>query len=158
MLNIKIIAVGKLKEKYLRDACDEYLKRMKRFGNVNVIELDEYKLSENPSEKEIEKALDAESEQILKNSSGFIITMCIEGRQLSSIKLAEKMQQIPVNGQSTVSFIIGSSHGLSENVKSKSNLKLSMSEMTFPHQLARVMLFEQIYRAFQINNGGKYHK
>ena len=158
MLNIKIIAVGKLKEKYLRDACDEYLKRLKRFGNVNVIELDEYKLSDNPSEKEIEKALESESENILKNSSGFIITMCIEGRQLSSIKLAEKLQQIPVNGQSTVSFIIGSSHGLSENVKSKSNLKLSMSEMTFPHQLARVMLLEQIYRAFQINNGGKYHK
>lgn len=158
MLNIKIITIGKLKEKYLREAANEYLKRLKRFVNINIIELDEYKLSDNPSEKEIEKALEAEGYQILKNASGIIITMCIEGSQLSSIGLAEKLQKIPINGQSTVSFIIGSSHGLSEKIKSKSDLKLSMSEMTFPHQLARIMLLEQIYRAFQINNGGKYHK
>ncbi len=158
MLNIKIITVGKLKEKYLKDASEEYLKRMKRFGKVNVIELDEYKLSDNPSEKEIEKALDAEGECILKNSTGYIITMCIEGKQLSSIKLAEKLETITVNGQSTITFIIGSSHGLSNKVKFESDFKLSMSEMTFPHQLARIMLLEQIYRAFQINNGGKYHK
>lgn len=158
MLNVKIITVGKLKEKYLRDACDEYLKRLKRFGNVNVIELDESRLSENPSSKEIDNALDNEAENILKNASGYIIPMCIEGRQLSSVKLAQKMEDIPVHGQSTVSFIIGSSFGLSDKVKQKADFKLSMSEMTFPHQLARVMLLEQVYRAFQINNGGKYHK
>lgn len=158
MLNVKIITVGKLKEKYLRDACDEYLKRLKRFGNVSVTELDESRLSDNPSEKEIENALNSEAESILKHVSGYIIPMCIEGKQLSSVKLAEKMAEIPVRGQSTVSFIIGSSFGLSDKVKQKADLKLSMSEMTFPHQLARVMLLEQIYRSFQINGGGKYHK
>ena len=134
MLNIKIITVGRLKEKYLRDACSEYLKRLKRFGNVRVIELDEYRLSDNPSDREI------------------------EGKQLSSVKLAEKISQISVDGQSNISFIIGSSFGIAENVKKKVDFKLSMSDMTFPHQLARVMLLEQIYRAFQINNNGKYHK
>lgn len=158
MLNVKIITVGKLKEKYLKDACEEYLKRLKRFGNVSVTELPEYKLSDNPSEKEIEIALDSEADGILKNASGYIIPLCIEGKQLSSVKLAEKLADIPVHGQSTVSFIIGSSFGLSDKVKQKADFKLSMSEMTFPHQLARVMLLEQIYRAFQINSGGKYHK
>jgi len=158
MLNVKIITVGKLKEKYLRDACDEYLKRLKRFGNVTVIELDESRLSDNPSDKEIENALSNEAENILKHAAGYIIPMCIEGKQLSSVKLANKMADIPVHGQSTVSFIIGSSFGLSEKVKQKADFRLSMSEMTFPHQLARVMLLEQVYRAFQINNGGKYHK
>lgn len=158
MLNVKVITVGKLKEKYLRDACEEYLKRLKRFGNVTVIELDECRLSDNPSEKEIENALCSEADAILKNAAGYIIPMCIEGKQLSSLKLAEKLADIPVHGQSTVSFIIGSSFGLSDKVKQKADFKLSMSEMTFPHQLARVMLLEQIYRAFQINSGGKYHK
>ncbi len=158
MLNVKVITVGKLKEKYLRDACDEYLKRLKRFGNVTVTELDESRLSDNPSEKEIENALNSEAENILKHAAGFIIPMCIEGKQLSSVNLAKKMADIPVHGQSTVSFIIGSSFGLSDKVKQKADFKLSMSEMTFPHQLARVMLLEQIYRAFQINSGGKYHK
>jgi len=158
MLNVKIITVGKLKEKYLRDACDEYLKRLKRFGNVSVTELDESRLSDNPSEKEIENALNNEAESILKHASGYIIPMCIEGKQLSSVKLAEKIAEIPVRGQSTVSFIIGSSFGLSDKVKQKADFKLSMSEMTFPHQLARVMLLEQTYRAFSILSGSKYHK
>lgn len=158
MLNIKIITVGKLKEKYLRDACEEYLKRLKRFGSVSVIELDEYRLSDNPSEKEIDKALEIEGNNILKETKGYLIAMCIEGEQLSSVKLAEKISQISVEGQSTISFIIGSSFGISENVKKEADFKLSMSKMTFPHQLARVMLLEQVYRAFQINNNGKYHK
>ncbi|MGN0613282.1 MAG: 23S rRNA (pseudouridine(1915)-N(3))-methyltransferase RlmH [Porcipelethomonas sp.] len=158
MLNVKIITVGKLKEKYLRDACEEYLKRLKRFGNVSVIELDEYRLPDNPSDREIKKALDAEGDAVLKNLSGYIIPMCIEGKQLSSIKLAEMISEIPVRGQSTVSFVIGSSFGIADKVKSRADFKLSMSEMTFPHQLARVMLLEQVYRAFQINSGGKYHK
>lgn len=158
MLNVRVITVGKLKEKYLRDACEEYLKRLKRFGNVNVIELDECRLSDNPSEKEIENALCSEADAILKNASGYIIPMCIEGKQLSSLKLAKMIEDIPIHGQSTVSFIIGSSFGLADKVKQKADFKLSMSEMTFPHQLARVMLLEQIYRAFQINCGGKYHK
>ncbi len=158
MFNVKIITVGKLKEKFLRDACDEYLKRLKRFCNISVIELDEYKLSDEPSKKEIEKALDAEGENILKNITGYVVPMCIEGRQLSSQKLAERIAQVPLMGKSAASFIIGSSFGLSDKVKNKGDLLLSMSEMTFPHQLARVMLLEQIYRTFQINSGGKYHK
>ena len=157
MLNIKIITVGRLKEKYLRDACSEYLKRLKRFGNVQVIELDEYRLSDNPSDREIEKALEIEGNNI-KEAKGYLIAMCIEGKQLSSVKLAEKISQISVDGQSNISFIIGSSFGIAENVKKSADFKLSMSDMTFPHQLARVMLLEQIYRAFQINNNGKYHK
>ena len=148
MLNIKIITVGRLKEKYLRDACSEYLKRLKRFGNVQVIELDEYRLSDNPSDREIEKALEIEGNNILKEAKGYLIAMCIEGKQLSSVKLAEKISQISVDGQSNISFIIGSSFGIAENVKKSADFKLSMSDMTFPHQLARVMLLEQIYRAF----------
>lgn len=158
MLNVKIITVGKLKEQYLRDACGEYLKRLKRFGSVQVVELEEYRLSDNPSQKEIEKALEIEGNSIRKEVKGYMIAMCIEGKQLSSTKLAEKMLKISVEGQSTVSFVIGSSFGIAESVKQSADFKLSMSEMTFPHQLARVMLLEQIYRAFQINNNGKYHK
>lgn len=158
MLNVKIITVGKLKEQYLRDACGEYLKRLKRFGSVQVVELDEYRLSDNPSQKEIEKALEIEGNSIQKEVKGYMIAMCIEGKQLSSTKLAEKMSRISVEGQSNVSFVIGSSFGIAESVKQSADFRLSMSEMTFPHQLARVMLLEQIYRAFQINNNGKYHK
>lgn len=158
MLEVRIITVGKLKEKYLRDACDEYLKRLRRFGKVSVIEIDEYRLPENPSEKEIGKALDAEGDVIAKNLSGYIIPMCIEGKQLSSTELADKMEKLPSLGQSCISFVIGSSFGLSDKIKNRGNLKLSMSKMTFPHQLARVMLLEQVYRGFQINGGGKYHK
>lgn len=158
MLQVKIIAIGRLKEKYLKDACNEYIKRLRRFCDIKVIELDEYKLPDSPSEKEIIKSLDIESESILKNISGFIIPMCIEGKRLSSTEFAERLRRVPVNGYSAASFIIGSSHGLSDKVKSRANLKLSLSEMTFPHQLARVMLLEQIYRCFKINNGEKYHK
>lgn len=158
MFNIKMITVGKLKEQYLKDACCEYLKRLKRFGNVQVIELDEYRLSDNPSDKEIEKALEIEGNNILKQVKGYLIAMCIEGKQLSSTKFAEKISRISVDGQNNISFIIGSSFGIAENVKKSADFMLSMSEMTFPHQLARVMLLEQIYRAFQINSNGKYHK
>lgn len=158
MLNVKVITVGKLKEKYLRDACAEYEKRISRFANISIIELPEYKLPDDPNEKQIEKALGSEAESIEKAMSGYIIPMCIEGKQLTSVKLSEKLRDIPLSGQSTVSFIIGSSFGLSDKIKQKADFKLSMSEMTFPHQLARVMLLEQIYRALNISGGGKYHK
>lgn len=158
MLNVKVIAVGKLKEKYLRDACEEYLKRLKRFCNLSLIEIDEHRLSDNPSEKEIEKALNAEAENILKNAVGYIIAMCIEGKQMSSTAFAEKLNELPIYGESNVTFIIGSSFGLSKNVKKNADFMLSMSDMTFPHHLARIMLLEQVYRAFNIISGGKYHK
>lgn len=158
MINIKIIAVGSLKEKYLKDACEEYIKRLKRYCNINLIELSESKISEKSSPKDIRKALESEGKAILKECKGFIIAMCIEGKQLSSIKFSEKLMSAAEMGKSSVTFVIGSSYGISEDVKRAADLRLSMSEMTFPHQLARVMLAEQIYRAFQIASNGKYHK
>ena len=161
MLTVNLIVVGKLKESYLRDACAEYVKRLGAFCKLTITELPESKLPDSPSEKEIFTALANEGKSIaaILNGKGcYNITMCIEGKQLSSEKLAEKIGKISVEGKSTLNIVIGSSHGISEEVKSQSDLRLSMSEMTFPHQLARVMVLEQVYRAFQILNGGKYHK
>lgn len=158
MITINLIVIGKLKEEYLRSACAEYIKRLSRYCNFEIHELDECRLSENPSEKEINSALQKEAVQIKKYLKGMIIPLCIEGKQLTSVKFSEKITSAGVNGFSAVTFIIGSSFGLAPEIKSMGNLKLSMSEMTFPHQLARVMLLEQVYRAFQITEGGKYHK
>lgn len=158
MVNVKLVAVGNLKEQYLRDAFSEYSKRLNRFCNLQVCEINESKLSDKPSEKEIQKALETEGKVILKECKGFVVTMCIEGKQLSSVDFAEKLNLAASEGGSYITFVIGSSCGLSEDVKKVSNLRLSMSKMTFPHQLARVMLAEQIYRGFQINSNGKYHK
>lgn len=157
-MNINLIVIGRLKEDYLRSACSEYIKRLGRYCTFELHELEECRLSDNPSEKEIAAALKKEGEQIKKLAKGMIVPMCIEGKQLTSPELAEQIASAGVNGQSTVTFIIGSSFGLDPEVKSLGGLKLSMSKMTFPHQLARVMLLEQIYRSFQITTGGKYHK
>ena len=157
-MNVNLIVIGKLKEEYLRSACAEYIKRLGRYCTFELHELDECRLSESPSEKEIAAALKKEAEQIKKYAKGMIVPMCIEGKQLSSPELSEKIIGAGVSGQSTVTFIIGSSFGLAPEIKDMGALKLSMSKMTFPHQLARVMLLEQIYRAFQIAEGGKYHK
>lgn len=157
-MNVNLIVIGKLKEDYLRNACAEYIKRLSRFCTFELHELDECRLSDSPSEKEIAAALKKEAEQIKKYSKGMIIPLCIEGKQLSSTELSEHISDAGVNGFSTVTFIIGSSFGLDPDIKAMGNLRLSMSKMTFPHQLARVMLLEQIYRAFQISGGGKYHK
>lgn len=161
MLNVNLITVGKLKESYLRDACAEYQKRLQAFCKLNIVELNESRLSDSPSEKEIKTALSNEGKammSLLSGNSCYNITMCIEGIQLSSVKFAEKLEKISVDGKSTVNIVIGSSFGIADEIKAMSDFKLSMSEMTFPHQLARVMLLEQLYRAFQINSGGKYHK
>lgn len=157
-MTINFIVIGKLKEDYLRAACGEYIKRLGRYCTFELHELDECRLGDNPSEKEISAALKKEAEQIKKYAKGLIIPMCIEGKQLSSTELSEKISEAGVNGFSTVTFIIGSSFGLDAEIKAMGQLRLSMSKMTFPHQLARVMLLEQIYRAFQISEGGKYHK
>ncbi|WP_297958609.1 23S rRNA (pseudouridine(1915)-N(3))-methyltransferase RlmH [uncultured Ruminococcus sp.] len=157
-MNINLIVIGRLKEEYLRSACAEYIKRLGRYCTFELHELDECRLGDDPSDKEIAAALKKEAEQIKRYAKGMIIPMCIEGRQLTSPELSEKITEAGVNGQSTVTFIIGSSYGLDPGIKSMGSLKLSMSKMTFPHQLARVMLLEQIYRAFQIAEGGKYHK
>lgn len=157
-MTVKLIVIGKLKEDYLRKACSEYIKRLSRYCSFELHELDECRLSDSPSEKEISAALKKEAESIKKYASGFIIPMCIEGKQISSTELSSKIAETGVNGQSTITFIIGSSFGLADEIKALGGLRLSMSKMTFPHQLARVMLLEQIYRSFQIADGGKYHK
>ncbi len=157
-MTINLIVIGRLKEAYLRNACAEYIKRLSRYCTFELHELDECRLSDSPSEKEIQAALRKEGEQIKKYAKGFIIPMCIEGKMLSSPQLSAKMSEAAVSGHSTVTFIIGSSFGLDSEIKQIGNLCLSMSPMTFPHQLARVMLLEQIYRSFQIAEGGKYHK
>ncbi len=160
MLSINIICIGKLKEKYLRDACEEYAKRLDAFCKVKITELSEYKLPEKPSEAMINTCLQKEGEAILsKVSSGTYLTaMCIEGKMPDSLELSEKIQQLAVDGVSSITFVIGGSYGLSDEVKAAAKYKMSMSRMTFPHQLARVMLLEQIYRAMNIASNGKYHK
>lgn len=160
MVNVTIICIGKLKEKYLRDACDEYKKRLSAFCKLNIIELTPEKLSDNPSAKEIENALKAEGKAIAEKipDSAAIYSMCIEGKQLSSTELSSQLDFLAVSGTSHVVFIIGGSFGLCDEIKKRSKFKLSMSKMTFPHQLARVMLLEQIYRAAQISAGTRYHK
>ncbi len=160
MLKVKIICVGNLKEKYLKEAFLEYKKRLMAFCIFEVLEISEHKLSNNPSRAEIEKAMCEEGKKILSKISkgSYIIALCIEGKEMSSEKVASYLDELQIKGVSDVNFIIGGSFGLSDEVKAISNLKLSMSPMTFPHQLARVMLCEQIYRAFQISSGGKYHK
>lgn len=160
MLKVKIIAVGKIKEKFYTDACNEYIKRLGAFCSVSVAEIQEYKCSDTPSAAEIQTVLKKEGERILDAIPGgaFVIPMCIEGKELSSTELAQKIDAVSIDGVSTICFIIGGSFGLDDKVKEKGKLRLSMSKMTFPHMLARVMLLEQIYRAFSINKGTKYHK
>jgi len=160
MQNITVICLGKLKEKYLRDAVEEYAKRLNAYCKLNIIELSPKKLSDNPSKAEIDNALESEGRDILSKipNGARVYAMCIEGKQLSSEKFANDIQHSAVNGNNQLVFIIGSSYGLCDEVKKRADFKMSMSEMTFPHQLARVMLLEQIYRAFSILNSGKYHK
>ena len=160
MITVTIICVGKLKEKYWRDACAEYSKRMKAFCHFSIIEVDEEKISDNPSQAMIDHTITIEGEHIVAKipKGSKVIAMCIEGKQRSSEKLAEEISDFALDGVSSLTFIIGGSWGLSEQVKALSSVRMSMSQMTFPHQLARVMLCEQIYRSFQISNNGKYHK
>ena len=150
---IKIITVGSIKEKYLKDAIEEYTKRISKYTNIEIIEVKDEGLVE-PN-----KSLILEEEKILKhiNDKDYLITLEIEGKELSSTEFADKLDKITLEA-STITFIIGGSYGLSENIKSKAKLHLSFSKMTFPHQLFRVLLLEQIYRAFKINNNESYHK
>ena len=160
MLNVNIICVGKLKEKFLTDAIKEYSKRLSAFCKLNITELDETKLPDRVSDSDIANALKSESEKILAKvgKDAFVIAMCIEGKMMSSEELSKLFDRIRVEGKSRVDIIIGSSFGLSDEVKKRADLRLSVSPMTFPHQLFRVMILEQVYRAFQISTGGKYHK
>lgn len=156
MLTVNLLCVGKIKEPYLRDAIEEYMKRLRPFCKYQITEIPESRLMDAPSAADIESALEKEGKQLLEKSAGLIFPLCIEGRQHSSEELAG-MLEAAKQTHGAVSFIIGSSHGLSDQVK-KAGSGLSMSRMTFPHTLARVMLTEQIYRAFMIINHTKYHK
>ena len=160
MINLDIICVGKLKEQYLRDASAEYQKRMQTICKLTVTELTPEKLSDNPSQKEIDKALETEGKKIIEKipKGAAVFAMCIEGKQRSSEELSRELADLALSGVSNAVFIIGGSFGLSDEVKAKSKYKLSMSKMTFPHQLARIMLLEQLYRASQISIGTRYHK
>ena len=160
MVNLNIICIGKLKEQYLRDASAEYLKRMQTICKLTVTEIPAEKLSENPSQKEIDRALDAEGKKIIEKipKGSAVFAMCIEGKQRSSEELSTELDNLALSGVSNAVFIIGGSFGISDEVKMKSKHKLSMSRMTFPHQIARIMLLEQLYRASQISIGTRYHK
>lgn len=160
MLNIKIIATGDLKEAYLREAIKEYQKRLGAWCKIEEIVLKEERLPDNPTDAQISKALELEEKKILEKISqkAYVIAMCIEGKQLSSEELAEKIEGITSLGKSEIVFIIGSSFGLSSTIKQRADYKLSISKLTFPHQLLRVILHETIYRSLSIINGTKYHK
>lgn len=150
---IKIICIGKLKENYLKAAIEEYEKRLKKYTTIQIIEL------QDEAFYDVERIKSMEGEKIEKyiHQKDYVITLEIEGTQLTSENFAEKLQNIYLEN-SNIDFIIGGSYGLSDNIKNRSNLKLSFSKMTFPHQLFRVILLEQIYRAYKINNNEKYHK
>jgi 23S rRNA (pseudouridine1915-N3)-methyltransferase len=161
MMNINIIAVGKLKEEYLRQACAEYGKRLGAYCKLKFTEFPESRLPQNPSEKEIKAALSAEGKEfagLLRGKDSYNIALCIEGIPLSSAELSDTIAAAGVSGKSAVNIVIGSSFGIADEIKETADVKLSMSKMTFPHQLARVMILEQLYRAFMILNDGKYHK
>lgn len=150
---IKIICIGKVKESFLNEAIDEYLKRLKKYTKIQIIELNDEGLMDES------KAIKLEGQKILEHldEKDYIITLEIDGKQLDSVELSKKIEQTFI-GNSNIAFIIGGSYGLSQEVKDKSNFKLSFSKMTFPHQLFRVILLEQIYRSFKIINHESYHK
>lgn len=156
-MKINIIAVGDLKEKYLKSASEEYIKRISRYHKLDIIEITEEKLPKNYKDLDVAKALVKEGNRILEHISGFVVVMDIKGTQLDSVKFANLFTKTALN-YDTVTFVIGSSYGLSEEVKNRANMRFSVSQMTFPHQLFRVMLLEQIYRATAINNNVLYHK
>ena len=161
MLKVNIICVGKLKERYWREAVEEYSKRLGAYCTFSVCELPESRLTNSPSEKEITAALEKEAalmDKYLTAGGAYNIALCIEGKTIGSNDLSRLLTDAGVKGFGTVNLFIGSSFGLSERVKKSCGYRLSMSPMTFPHQLARVMLCEQIYRAFSIAANGKYHK
>lgn len=159
MIKISLLCVGKLKEPYLKEACAEYVKRLGAFCSLTVFETEEERLPEHPSPAQIQAAQAAEGRRLLaKAGRSYGISLCIEGKEMSSPDLSDFLENSASNGFGEFSFFIGGSHGLSEEVKEASRLRLSMSPMTFPHSLARVMVLEQIYRAMEIASGGKYHK
>lgn len=159
-MKIKIVTVGKLKEKYLKDGIAEYSKRISRFAAVEMIELADEKTPDRASDSENAKILDLEGNRILSKIGDreFVVALAIEGKTLSSEEFSKQLEQASINGYSTLTFVIGGSLGLSPQVKNRANLSLSFGRLTLPHQLMRLVLTEQIYRAFTIQQGSPYHK
>ena len=160
MQRVTVLCVGKLKEKFYIDAAAEYVKRLQRHCKLELIELPEQRLPDEPSPAEIQKALRTEGDDIRERlpKGGAVIALCIEGRPCSSEELSRRMAEFGVQGKTQLTFLIGGSVGLDEDLKRQADWRLSMSPMTFPHHMARIMLLEQIYRAYQIAGGTKYHK
>ena len=160
MFDITLIAMGKLKEKFYLSAAEEYTKRLKGYCSFNLLELPEYRLPENPSPAEIAAGLDKEAELIFSKipKGAWFCVLTPEGKLQSSEALAATLEQVKLSGRSSACFLIGSSFGMAPQVKARADLKLSMSPMTFPHHLARIMVLEQLYRAEAIQAGSKYHK
>ena len=161
MIKINIICIGKIKEKYFTDAIAEYAKRLTAFCKFNIIELSEERIKSNiPNRSQIDEVIFSEGKTNHAENFAFyyVVAMCIEGKSMSSEELSKLIDNASVSGKSTVDFIIGGSYGLDESVKKRADVRLSMSRMTFPHQMARMILSEQIYRAFEISSNGKYHK
>ena len=160
MVTIQLICVGKLKETFYLQAVQEYIKRLGPYCRLTVDELPETRLSSSPSEAEIAAALKKEADQIRKllPRGGAVVAACIEGRTMSSPDFSSLLERYETSGTSHISFLVGGSFGLDADLKAEADFRLSMSPMTFPHHLARVMLLEQLYRSFQIRSGGRYHK
>ena len=160
MLSIRLICVGKLREQFYVDAFAEYSKRLSAYCKFECIELNETKLGASPSDKEIAAALDKEAGDIERaiGKDAYVIAMCVEGRQLKSEDFARRINELAVSGRGRLCFVVGGSFGLSPKIKQRADMRLGMSEMTFPHHLARVMALEQLYRAEAIQAGSKYHK
>lgn len=159
-MKIRIICVGKVKEPFFREAVEEYTKRLSKFSSVEIVELQDEKTLDGASDSLNEQVLKKEGDRILSKlkDSDYLITLEIEGKKLTSEGLADKISSVCLNGYSNITFVIGGSLGLDKRIKDKADYKLSFSDMTFPHQLMRVILLEQIYRAFKINAGEPYHK
>ena len=160
MLNVKLICVGKMREKFYIDAFEEYRKRLQAYCRLELVEINEQRLNDRPAEKEITAALEREGQEILKAvpADAYLVALCVEGKQMPSEGMAELIAARENSGKPKLCFVIGGSFGLSPTVKARADRKLSMSQMTFPHHLARVMLIEQVYRGFKINEGSQYHK
>ena len=159
-MKVNIVCVGKIKEKFFLQAVEEYSKRLKRYIKLEIIELSDEKTPDNASDVVNKQIKDKEGERILSSikDDAFVIALAIEGKMLDSVELSEKIEELGINGNSNITFVIGGSLGLSENVLKRADYKLSFSRMTFPHQLMRVILLEQIYRAFRIMKNEPYHK
>ena len=159
-MKITILCVGKVKEKFYRDAIDEFSKRLSRYCKLEIVEVADEKTVEEASENEIKIVKDKEGERLLKNikEDAYVVCLCIDGKQLDSEELSEKMEQLAIQGKSHICFVIGGSLGLADAVIKRADFKLSFSKMTFPHQLMRVILLEQVYRAYRIMNNEPYHK